>query len=157
MYLELQWGRILSMLVDTEKVIGKERERATVSDIFTNTLMYVISCCKSWTKYGVHKEDLISRKKERKCKYDGMRVVIRDATNADFDFKLSGAYGQTTIWSSYYSGNCAKDGVLFRTWGGDGGGCELRSCELEQQAIYVVNRKLIFSNSRISLLQSLIK
>jgi hypothetical protein len=57
------------------------------------------------------------RKEKWKKKYEGMRIVMWDDTNINFDFKPSGAYEQRVTYSSYYASNCAKGGVFLQLGG----------------------------------------
>ena len=115
LFLEWEWGRTITRWVDAANSI--QRSTNVAQQVIDYRMTQVLICRKSWPKYARHEEDCKMRKDKWNGKYDGMRVVMWDDTNVNFDFKPSGAYEQRVTYSSYYAGNCAKGGVFVQLGG----------------------------------------
>ena len=115
LFLEWEWGRTITWWVDAANSIQMSTHVA--QQVVDYRMTQVLICRKSWPKYARHEEDCKMRKDKWNAKYDGVRIVMWDDTNVNFDFKPSGAYEQRVTYSSYYAGNCAKGGVFLQLGG----------------------------------------
>ncbi len=116
LFFEYLWGRTNSR-IDDIAALYKCKKKQTFYDIFDPKLYLLLVTRASWPTYVTYKEDRDLRDPKWNDKYDEVRPVMWDNSNADTNFKPSSALNQRITFSLYYATNCFKGGVFLQLCG----------------------------------------
>ena len=90
--------------------------------VFDSKLRMILRAKESWPTYCSYEEDKCLMKDKWRFRYQKERIIQWDNTNVRMK-KLGNADMQRTTYSSYYSANCAKGGVMLQLCGWMGTKC----------------------------------